>query len=673
MEILHTNRARLGDAGEFDVLLITAGDGNGWEFGAAALAESVPLWNGAECFIDHNGWGRSVRDLAGVFHEAAWDADSRGVRARLKALGPSGRLLEEIGRQMVKPDGKKPRVGFSADLVFSAGGRRVEKILRVLSVDLVYRPARGGAFLRALNAAGALPGDGFNQPAGQRPERIRLKGVFHMLDENGLKNGREGGAANAAQLQQDVEPMRPLLELQKEQARLAHEADAAQAARAEMCVYLLDAGLAASRLPGALQEHVRKQLSGRVFSPRELNEAIDAARRLASELTAGQTIQGPGRVHGMLSGAERLQAAVDDLFEAPRESGMEGKAVERLQGIRELYMTLTGDYDLHGGYYQERAQLATTADFTGLVKNAMNKVVAKRWAEMGRAGYDWWRRIVTVEHMTTLNDITGILVGTVGSLPAVAEGAEYTELAIGDSPETGSFTKYGGYIPLTLELIDRDETRKLKEYPRALASAGLRKISELVAAIFTSNGAVGPQMADGGALFNATAVAASGGHANLRAAALSANEWEAVSTAVYNQPMLVKNESGFYGAGAKMGVNPRFCLVPRALQLTAMKILYPSLENAANIYSQNQQRGQPGDVLTVPEWSDATDWAAVCDPAVAPAIYIAERFGLLPEVYIAGYETSPAVFMNDEHRIKVRHFLSVFVTDFRPLHKSNVA
>ena len=68
--------------------------------------------------------------------------------------------------------------------------------------------------------------------------------------------------------------------------------------------------------------------------------------------------------------------------------------------------------------------------------------------------------------------------GTVGTLPVVAEGAEYTELAVGDSPETASFTKYGGYIPLTLELIDRDETRKLRAYPRELASAGLRKVSE---------------------------------------------------------------------------------------------------------------------------------------------------------------------------------------------------
>ena len=264
----------------------------------------------------------------------------------------------------------------------------------------------------------------------------------------------------------------------------------------------------------------------------------------------------------------------------------------RLSGIRELYLTLTGDYDLHGGYFPERVQLATTADFSGLVKNALNKVVAERWQELGRAGYDWWQRIATVEHFTSLHAITGILVGTVGDLPEVDEGEAYTELTVGDSPETASFKKYGGYIPLTLELIDRDETRKLRAYPRELASrrpaqdqqAWWRKSSP------TSSG-VGPTLADGGALFNATAVTTAGGHKNLLTTALSSAEWETVCTAVYNQPMLVKQAAGSYGTGPKMALNPRFLLVPRSLQLTAMKVLYPGWENSANIHSENQQRG----------------------------------------------------------------------------------
>ena len=234
-------------------------------------------------------------------------------------------------------------------------------------------------------------------------------------------------------------------------------------------------------------------------------------------------------------------------------------------------------------------------------------------------------------------------------------------------------TQYGGYVPLTLELIDRDNIRKLRQYPRELAKAGIRLISGLVAAVFTDNSGIGPTMADTGALFNATAVTTAGGHANLLTTALSGSEWEVVSAAVSSHPMLIKQATGYYGTGSAMAINPRYCVVPRELELTAKKILYPFWENASDIHSENLQRGADGDVVVVPEWTDANNWAAVVDPALVPGIIVGERFGLMPEIFVAGSELSPAVFMNDEHRIKVRHFIAILVQDFRPLHKSNVA
>ena len=356
--------------------------------------------------------------------------------------------------------------------------------------------------------------------------------------------------------------------------------------------------LTAAHLPAPLAQRVRSQFAGKVFENDELQTAIDDSRALLSDLTAPSVINGSPRLSGMYTGGDRLQLAVDDLFGLPREDGKANQKVEQLSGIRELYLLTTGDHDMHGGFFPDRVHLADTTDFTGLVKNAMNKVVANQSAELGRAGYDWWKKIVKIEHCTTLNDITGILVGTVGALPAVLEGAAYTALDVGDSPEVGTWGKYGGYIPLTLELIDRDETRKLREYPRQLANAGIRNTSSLVAAIFTANAGVGPVMTDGFNLFDAV------NHVNLLAAALSAAAWEAAKVAVYNQTMFVDGVI----VGPKQAIDPKYLLVPRALQLAAMKILYPTLENAANIYSENMSQGAPGDVITVPEWTDVTDW-----------------------------------------------------------------
>ena len=638
-------------AGEFEITAITAGKGNGWTFPANVLQASLALWDGVETFVDHGELtaGRSLKDLGGVCHSPAWDEFDSGIHLKLKTTGPAGPLVAALGRELLADSGHKPRVGFSADVLFTGADKTVQKILRVLSLDLVFNPARGGAFVRALNSV--------------QPDAAK---------EIAMPEVTAPGAAAAAP-NPDLEAMRTLLGATQEQQRLEAERSAMLATRVQMSAYLLDSGLAASRLPAAAQAPIRARFAGQAFDPAALTAAIDDQRQLVAALTAGAVIQGPGRITAQFNDRQRLQAAVDDLLGAPRDAESAALKVPTLTGIRELYLMLTGDIDLHGGYYADRIQLATTADFTGLVKNAMNKIIVERWAALGRAGYDWWKKIVVVEHFNSLKSITGTLIGTVGSLPTVSESGEYTELAVGDSPETATFTKYGGYIPLTLELIDTDDARKLAAYPRELANAALRNISKLVAAIFTQNAAVGPTMADTGALFNSTAVATAGGHLNLLTVALSAAQWEVVAAAVYNQPMLIKNAATFYGTGPKMGINPKFLLVPRALQLSAKQVLYPSLERATQIYTENMQRGEPGDVITVPDWTDVTDWAAVCDPMVAPAIYVGERFGITPEIFVAGDELSPAVFMNDEHRLKVRQFLAVWVNDFRPLHKENVA
>jgi hypothetical protein len=564
-------------------------------------------------------------------------------------------------------------IGFSAWLsVTRKASGEVTRINTVRSIDVVIDPARGGKFLQSPDSSSLLNNPDssslLDNPTHPKGNKLMAEPTSNPPDP----------ASQAPAVKEQETVALALQGAQEKIERIEQQGQAAKAVLLQMCAQLLVTGLASSKLPEPSQAIIRKHFqalldAGKTFEPTELQAAIDEKREELAALTASVTVQGPGRIANMVVTEDRLAVAVDDMFGVPHDEKVKNIKAVPLTGIRELYMMLTGDHQLRGGYYPESVHLATTADFTGLVKNALNKIVAQQWEYMGRAGYDWWQKIVKIEHFNTLNTITGILMGTVGTLPSVEERGEYTELVVGDSPETASFTKYGGYIPLTLELIDRDETRKLKAYAQELGNAALRRISSLVAAVFSSNSGVGPTMTDTGALFNATAVTTAGGHANLLTTALSAAQWETVCQAVYNQPLLVKNETGYYGTGSKMAVEPRFLLVPRALKLTAMKIIYPAMENTAQINSENLQRGQIGDVVVVPDWTDATDWAAVIDPNIVPGIVVGERFGLKPEIYIAGNETDPAVFMNDEHRIKVRMFNAVLVQDFRPLHKSNVA
>ena len=629
----------------FEILAITAGVANGWEFPAEVLRESLALWEGVNCFVDHSLSARSVRDIAGVLRETRWDEAASGVRAELTAFGPSAQVLTEIGRQVLEAnDEPAVRVGFSADVLFKGKAGKVEKILKIYSVDLVYNPARGGIFLRALNQLGIEPL--------QIGEKNMQSNQNNDLNASTLEVIDEQPASASRELQEQLTEMRAM--------------------RSEMSAFLLEGALANTRLPVGMQQRIRNQFQDRTFAPAELKTALREAHTLLGEFEGAKSVQGPARIEGMVEPGERLQAAVDDLFGAPREKRMASASVPRLSGIRELYLNLTGDYDMHGGYFPERAQLATTSDFTGLVKNSLNKLVTNTWEDLGKAGYDWWKDVTVQEHFTSLHEITGTLIGTVGDLPSIAEGGPYTELQVGDSSETASCVKYGGYIPLTLELIDRDETRKLRSYARELASAGMRKISKLVAEIFTANSGTGPYLADGSLLFNNNLVTTAGGHYNLGTLALNHTNWDLVSSNVYNQPMLVKEAISFYGTGPRMAVNPKFILVGRSLQKAAMEICTGSLVRETDYVYDNVLKGSAVPVV-VPEWTDANDWAAACDPRVAPAIFVGERFGLAPEIFIAGDELSPAVFSNDEHRLKVRHYLAVWVNDFRPLFKCNVA
>ena len=627
------------DQGAFEILAITSGEGNGWVFSEAALRDSLQRWEGAACFIDHGGReaGRSVRDLAGQLLEPRWDAGAAGIRCTLHPLGPSGSLLRSVGQTLLEAE-SAPNVGFLADVVFTARGRQVEKILRVLSVDLVMNPARGGKFVSMVGPAGQ-PQSNSNQ---LQEECMAEQGMveYEHTEESTIAAQLSTGPDNFAQ---DV--------------------------RAAMCAHLLESGLAAARLPAPAAEQVRRQFAGRVFTPGELDSAITDARALVAALTGGAVVQGAapnsgngaGRISGMFSSGDQINAAVHDLLGAARPQELSGARPHRLTGIRELYTLATGDAEFRGVIEPERAAFSTSADLPNLLMNALNKRIVQEWDALGSTGYRWWEPIVSVEHFNSLQPVTGVLVGEVTVLPTVNEGAAYQALPVSDSAETGAWSKYGGYIGLTMEMFERDETHKLRMYPRKLASASLRRISGLVGSIFTANNGVGPVMTDGANVFAES-------HGNLGMESLSSTEWELASSAIYNQPMLVA--SG--GSAPKLALDARYLIVPRSLRLTAQQILYPALERAANIVSENMQRGEQGDVITCPEFTSGDHWAAVADPRLAPGIIVGERFGLTPEIFIADSQTGGAMFTNDELRMKVRHWVSVFVADYRPLYKSNL-
>ena len=130
-------------------------------------------------------------------------------------------------------------------------------------------------------------------------------------------------------------------------------------------------------------------------------------------------------------------------------------------------------------------------------------------------------------------------------------------------------------------------------------------------------------------------------------------------------------------------LEPKFLLVPVDLETTAIGIRnseYIPLSTSA--VSEINQFYQKFEVVVVPTWTDATNWALVADPKLYPAIWnIFPRGQRTPFLATADADASGAMFTNDTMRFKVRMMSFQFsatypcapVGDFRPLHKSNVA
>jgi hypothetical protein len=593
---------------------------------ALISATSKGMFNGRAVFVDHAGWFEypSIKNLAGVTMDAVWNPGDQSVDGKIKFYQEAEWLTGLID-ELLEEGENGPDIGLS--IVFwpvfaprdnESDPRRIVDIRHVESVDLVFEPAADGRLLEALSTRGKV------QPM--------IEEVKKMADEF-------------------VKVESPEIE------RWVH-AVGDQSARAM---------IGNSDLPAASKE----RLMGQVFdNPDDVEAAIEAEQSYLAKLAEADVVKVGGiaprspHISMGLTGFEQVEKAVEALV----AGGKPPSGVAPLTGVRELYTLLSGDYEMTGLFHAERVTLANVncSTMAGLVANALNKRVVNLFQEYPR----WWDKIVYAEDLTNLQEVKWVTLGGVGELPTVAEDAAYTELTWDDQTETATFVKKGGYLGLTIEAIDKDDTRKLQAAPRALAQAAWLTLSKAISYIFTQSSGVGPTMSDGDALFHTN-------HSNLATTALSHAQWHVVRLAMRKQTEL--NSSERLGALTA----PKYCLVPPDLELTALQLFAtehtPGAANwNANPASDGETRMARLDfardrVVVVDLWTDTNDWAAVADPNLYPSIGLAFRYGRTPEIYSVASPTAGLMFTNDTLPIKVRFFFATGPTDWRGLHKSNVA
>lgn len=719
---------------------------NGRLYATSGIASSVPQWEGVKVYDNHQteeefrksqGMRSVENEWLGSIVGVVWESATKSLDGTLKIVKDSlatmlknahdQGILDTIGLSITA----FPKMTREAQLE-GVSMPIIDGFEHILSVDLVGNPAAGGRFNRILAAVDHSEGSSINEeviemdeeklaellsqtvaPLSEGVDEIRAtvgtlnEGLQDLSDR--VATLESAGTEEAVEESEEVEAV----EVESDEAEDAQDDDTADAVETvaqeairdinlAKCELMLEQRLAQANLPDKFQKPIRQAFAGRIFEGQDLDQMIQSQKEAQAAVdTSGRVTESANQRNDIsvgLSpqekiGIEVLRLTAKDVEFGELEHNTERFVQERVSeaGFYKSWINSgkpnTGNYrkmsdlvyDLFGGdplldgnvRFTESSTLATA------IKNTLNILIAADYSLQER----WYEPIVQTEQVETIHDATLARFYGLSSLDVVDEGNAYTELAQNDEEETAVFVKKGNFVGVTMEQLMRDRLNYFRSIPRRLSDSWYNSLSDLTANVFTTNSDAGPVLSDTGALFNATAATTAGGHANLLTTALSHSAFSAARTAMRkqtNQPL---------GAGRKIQINPRFLLVPEDLEVTGLNIrnseLVPEADGAGTTGNQtaNQFRNS-FEVIPVPSWTDANNWALVGDPARFPAIYhIFPRGGATPQLFTADNEASGAMFTNDELRFKVRMLTYRFsadhdcapVADFRPLHKSNVA
>lgn len=691
-QICEGQQLEASGAGKRDVRVTVIRGGtsiNGYYYSPEALQAISGLLENAQAYVDHaNGQAgnatRSVRDVVGFYRDASYvppDAltPEGRVEATLHILESAQWLWSMICEAALL--GNPGLIGLSIDIFGTwqprAGpavreGRALKEVTGVLalnSCDVVTRPSAGGAFQHILHdlaepqrARGALlhsqDQDDFphiaNSPINPH------EGAFPMHDEQAINphvsTEPENEPVASPQRVQEVLQDEPapqeartlLAELRLERAQLA-----------------LERRLLECALPDAVKTRVRERYQGRVFEMSELERDLASQRQMLADLSEAGMIRGHGyekpAIGSQITEAEKVQAAFDRMFDLEIDSRF--GPMRGFTSIREAYARVTGDAGVSGlgnatqlGLIRvdESAPIAriseadtTTATFSYLLGSSMNKRLLKDY----QAWPAEWQKFCTITPIRDFKQQTRVRLGAFGSLPTVAEDTAYTSVSLTDTAATYVPSKRGNLVTVSREAIINDDLFAIKQIPTKLAVAAAYTLAEFVYGFLSSN----PTIFDGSALFTSGAP-----HSNLGSSALSTAAMQTGVTAMREQTNM---------AGKRIGLRPRYLVVPPELEWSAMVVTKSAGVPGSANNDINPMMGYVTPIVS-PQLSSSTQWFMVADPAVIDTIEIGFVGGQVnPVLLIQDLPLFGLNFTQDVVSFKVRHEYGGAVTDFRGIYR----
>lgn len=651
------------DGTQWDVVLIRAGlSHNGNFYSDAVLREAAPLFEGVRAFVKSdeqhvNGGGKDVRQLVGWFADVKFVEGKSPDAGRILARFNVSAAEDKLRTKMVDAwnRGKRNLVGLSIDAVGKAKvalreGKKVrvaESITKVKSVDVIVDASAGGEFIRLVEAE--IPQEEKSDMKLRESMVAKVKQNAKVLAKYPDPDKLDDEQLEAA-YREAITPETP--------AAPAKDAPAAVTAEDLRMVEAKINGrtkIATCGLPAPAVKRLLAEFEGRArFTEADVDVAIKDEREYLAKFTeSGHVVLAEGDIS-----IEDRSKKIADMFDAffdPKH-----KDHEKVSSFKECYVEMTGDKHVTGRL--ENVDRARFAESTGVFRESMdsttlanvlgNSITRAMLREYRSAiDYDAWQKIASVVSLSDFRTQERTMMGGYGDLPIVEQGAPYTSLASpADWKATYAARKRGGTEDLTLEMIKNDDSGVISRIPVKLGRTAKRTLAKFVFDFVRTN----PAIYDGDAFFHVN-------HNNLLTAALDAGQVSAHRLLMMKQTEL--------SSADRIGIPPKFLLVPSDLQETAANIWNRSTNNDKTFIQT-----QVLEILPIWYWTDVTDWATFADPLDIPTLEIGFLDGQRePSLFVQDNPTVGSMFSNDKLTYKIRHIYGGNVTDYRGATKAVVA
>lgn len=309
-------------------------------------------------------------------------------------------------------------------------------------------------------------------------------------------------------------------------------------------------------------------------------------------------------------------------------AGVPRAKVEALAPAQIASIICGGNPSDHGlGMYASDMMYNTSGMFSNILLDAQN-VMLRRSYDDSRTTFQVWAR--QGESIADFRDINKVIGGEVGDPKAIGENGEFEETTFADGKEKYRLVIWGERFSVTWMTIVNDQLGSFSEVPMKLGRAMRRKQNRLVYGTLKDNA----NLADGGALFNATAITSAGGHNNLTTGALStgADYTSALNTM---EKKLAEQKGLNTTDGAALNLVGKWLLHPPALKNSLgtlmQSVVVPGGTNSTtNIYAGAYQLVQDAELAASSSGGSDTAFYMMCDPMDIDTVEYA---------YLSGYET----------------------------------